>query len=189
MTRIIAGAAGGRRLRVPPVGTRPTTDRVRESLFSMLQSRLSGDWSSQHVLDLFAGSGALGLEALSRGAASATFVESSSKSAVVVRENLRTVGLPGGTVVASTVERYLSGQPQGRFTMVLADPPYDVEESTVRRITAQLAAGWLQPNALVVFERPRRQAAGELGEEFAEVSSRTYGETLIRVARYCGQQT
>ena len=96
MTRIVAGAAGGRRLAVPPRGTRPTTDRVREAIFNVLASRL--DFDGIRVLDLYAGSGALGLEALSRGAASVMFVESDRRAAEVIARNIDTVGLPGATV-------------------------------------------------------------------------------------------
>lgn len=105
MTRIIAGAAGGRRLATPPGrGTRPTADRAREGLFSSLESQRGG-LEGARVLDLYAGSGAVGLEALSRGAAAATLVESDAAAARVVRENLRALGLPGGRLVQAPVER------------------------------------------------------------------------------------
>src|SRR5690625_4145461 len=125
MTRVIAGSARGVRLRVPAKGTRPTADRVREAMFSRL-----GHLDALHdarVLDLYAGSGALGIEALSRGARSAVFVEKSAQAARVCRENLAAAGLQGRVHVAA-VATFLSG-PARPFHTVLADPPYDVADS------------------------------------------------------------
>ena len=96
MTRIIGGVAGGRRIAVPPRGTRPTTDRVRESLFNILTARR--ELTGRTVLDLYAGSGALGLEALSRGAAAALFVESEARTAAVIARNIDALGLTGATL-------------------------------------------------------------------------------------------
>jgi len=112
VTRIVAGAAGGRRLAVPPKGTRPTTDRVREALFNVLAARL--DFDGLRVLDLYAGSGALGLEALSRGAASVTFVEKDRRAAEVINGNIGTVGLPGATVRRGVVATVLAVEPFSR---------------------------------------------------------------------------
>lgn len=103
MTRIVAGAAGGRRLAVPPKGTRPTTDRVREALFNVLAARL--DFDGLHVLDLYAGSGALGLESLSRGASSVLFVEHDRRAADVIARNIATVGIPGRRCAAERSRR------------------------------------------------------------------------------------
>ena len=113
MTRIIAGSAGGRRLQVPPKGTRPTSDRVRESCFSSLASALLAEgrsWSELSVLDLYAGSGALGLEALSRGAPFVTLVENSREAVRILRVNVTSVGLAGARVLAGDASR-LRGLP------------------------------------------------------------------------------
>ncbi|NEE03633.1 RsmD family RNA methyltransferase [Phytoactinopolyspora halotolerans] len=108
MTRIVAGVAGGRRLQVPPgQSTRPTSDRVREALFSSVEAYLGG-LAGARVLDLFAGSGALGLEALSRGAALITLVESDARAVRTIRANIAGVGLPGATVVHDSVERVVA---------------------------------------------------------------------------------
>ena len=116
MTRIIAGSAGGRRLAVPPAGTRPTSDRVREALFSALDSewRTRGiGWPEVRVLDLYAGSGALGLEALSRGASQAVLVERSRAAAGILRTNVATVDLPGAVVLARDVAQLATTPPPG----------------------------------------------------------------------------
>src|SRR5919107_3037254 len=117
----MAGVAGGRRLRVPPTGVRPTGDRAREGLFNSLGTLLDLDGAT--VLDLYAGSGALGLEALSRGAAAVTFVESSPRVLPVLTANLATVGLPGGEVRRGSVPAVVSGPAPRRDGLVLADPP------------------------------------------------------------------
>ena len=183
MTRVIAGSARGRRLRVPDgTTTRPTSDRAREGLCSSLQSLL--DLDGARVLDLYAGSGALGLEALSRGAGSAVFVESSSGVLPVLRENLATVGLPGGRVVAGSVHTVLSGVPPARFDLVLADPPYAVPASEVQDVLRLLAAGgWLAPEALVVVERPSREELWEWPTPFTGLRDRRYGEAVLRYGR------
>src|SRR3954464_870474 len=118
MTRVIAGAAGGRRLAVPPSGVRPTGDRAREGLFNSLGTLL--DLEGARVLDLYAGSGALGLEALSRGAAEVVFAEPPPGGLPVLRANLASVGLPGGRVVAGSVPAVVAGPAPGRFDIVLA---------------------------------------------------------------------
>ncbi len=138
MTRIIAGAAGGRRLVVPPSGTRPTTDRVRESLFNILTARIALRGIS--VLDLYAGSGALGLEALSRGAASAMFVESDQRVAAVLTRNIATVGLLGATLRRGTVAAVLSAERESPVDLVLADPPYDLPAAEIEAVLAALSA-------------------------------------------------
>src|ERR1700744_4244841 len=122
MTRVIGGVAGGRRIAVPSRGTRPTTDRVRESLFNIVTARL--DLTGLAVLDLYAGSGALGLEALSRGAASALFVESDQRSAAVIAGNTETLGLAGATLRRGVVAAVLGAGTSSPVDLVLADPPY-----------------------------------------------------------------
>ena len=153
--RIIAGEWRGRRLRTPPgLETRPTADRVRETLFSMLASRL-GSFEDLRVADLFAGSGALGLEALSRGAASACFVENDPKAAAAIRANaaeldaLQRVQVLGGSALALP-----RSEP---FDLVLADPPYAPGSGTAA-VVAVNAAGWLAPGGWMAVETSRRDA-------------------------------
>src|SRR5262245_2498178 len=119
MVRIVAGVAGGRRLAVPPRGTRPTPDRGREAVFSALQARRNLEGA--RVLDLYAGSGALGLEALSRGAAHVRFVESDRRAAAVLRRNVEVLGLPGTEVTTADVAVVLRGDPGRPYDVVLAD--------------------------------------------------------------------
>ena len=155
MTRIVAGVAGGRRLAVPPSGTRPTSDRVREALFSALAHEPGLDGAA--VLDLCAGSGALGLEALSRGAAHVLFVESDRRAAAVLRRNVAAVDLPGAQVRAATAAAVLAGQADRAFDLLLVDPPYATPDTEVAAwLTAALAHGWLADDATVVVERPSR---------------------------------
>lgn len=184
MTRIIAGVARGRRLAVPPRGTRPTSDRVREALFSMLESRLAADgevWPSQTVLDLFAGSGALGLEALSRGAGHAVLVESDREAARIARANAEALGLPA-VVVARSVRA--PGQPTGApATVVLADPPYDWASGEVAEVLRRLATGgWIAAGALVVVERSARDDDSPLPGVTAP-SRRAFGSTALWYGR------
>ena len=160
MTRIIAGSAGGRRLVVPPKGTRPTTDRVREALFSRLDARLT--WPGLVVLDLYAGSGALGLEALSRGAEKVVLVEQHAQACSVIERNIEAVGIPGATLFHADVVA-LPGRTPVRADLVLADPPYDVDSTAIRDLLERLlTAGWLAPDADVVVERPTRDQSDPL---------------------------
>ena len=152
MTRIIGGVAGGRRIAVPPRGTRPTTDRVRESLFNILTARR--DLTGVAALDLYAGSGALGLEALSRGAASALFVESDHRSASVIARNIDALGLTGATVRRGAVATVLAAGTASPVDLVLADPPYDVEAAEVEAVLAALVThGWANAGTVAVVER------------------------------------
>ncbi|HXO53596.1 MAG TPA: 16S rRNA (guanine(966)-N(2))-methyltransferase RsmD, partial [Mycobacterium sp.] len=139
MTRIVAGAFGGRRIAVPRTGTRPTTDRVRESLFNVLASRI--DIAGASVLDLYAGSGALGLEALSRGAASAVFVESDHRAAVVIAKNIDSLGAQGATLRRGSVAAVLAGGAQRPVDLVLADAPYDVDDTEIAQMLTALVDG------------------------------------------------
>lgn len=178
--RVIAGQARGRRLAVPPGTTvRPTADRVREALFSSLAARVPG----ARVLDAYAGSGALGVEALSRGAAWATFVERDARATRTVETNLERTGLTArATVVRATVARFCAEPRGGPFDLVLADPPYALAVGTVfERLAALHAAGGLAPGALVVVERDRRRLdPGAAAPPFlAPGGSRTYGDTVL----------
>ncbi|MBB5911655.1 16S rRNA (guanine966-N2)-methyltransferase [Nocardia transvalensis] len=183
MTRIVSGVAGGRRLRVPGAGTRPTSDRVREALFNALAARM--DFEGVRVLDLYAGSGALGLEALSRGAAHALLVESDRKAAAVVRGNIAELGLPGAELRVGAVGSVLSGTPATPYDLVFSDPPYAVEGAEVAAdLTALAGNGWLAEDALVVVERPTRSPEIVWPPAFSVLKARRYGETRIESAEY-----
>ena len=179
MTRIIGGAAGGRRIAVPPgTGTRPTADRVREALFSSLESEF-GSFHGLAVLDLYAGSGAIGLEALSRGAARVVLVESDRRAADVISANVRVVGLPGATVLTRPVEKVAAGEGLGPFDLVYADPPYKLETAELQDVLVELLEkGWLAEDAVVVVERGKREP-WEWPEGFAALRDRKYGEARL----------
>lgn len=182
MTRIIAGAAGGRRIAVPPRGTRPTSDRVREALFSSLDN--DPGLAGTAVLDLCAGSGALGLEALSRGAAHALFVESDRRAAEVLRRNVAALALPGAVVRAAPAGTVLGGPADRAYDVVLVDPPYELPEAEIAGwLAAADAGGWLAPDALVVVERGARSGAFGWPEPLHAVRERRYGDTVLHVGR------
>ncbi|MEY8017248.1 16S rRNA (guanine(966)-N(2))-methyltransferase RsmD [Mycobacterium servetii] len=181
MTRIIGGAAGGRRIAVPPRGTRPTTGRVRESLFNILAARR--DLTGLAVLDLYAGSGALGLEALSRGAGSAVFVESDQRAAAVLARNIDTLGLPGATLRRGPVAAVLAGGAAAPVDLVLADPPYDVDAAEVGAVlTALVDHGWAHEGTVVVVERGANGAALTWPPGWRPWPSRGYGDTRLEMA-------
>ncbi|MEJ1092884.1 16S rRNA (guanine(966)-N(2))-methyltransferase RsmD [Microbacterium istanbulense] len=181
MTRIIAGAARGVRLDVPDAGTRPTSDRVRESLFGALESMDAIDGA--RVLDLYAGSGALGLEAWSRGAATVDLVERGRAAASVVSRNLgavaKSMGVsPAGRVHQSTVHAFL-GRAAGPYDLVFTDPPYDLDDAAMDADLAALAP-LLSPDAIVVIERGKRATAPALAAAGLElVREKTYGDTRL----------
>ncbi|MGH3261492.1 MAG: 16S rRNA (guanine(966)-N(2))-methyltransferase RsmD [Trebonia sp.] len=186
MTRIIAGAAGGRRLTVPQGGgTRPTSDRAREGLFGTVLSEL-GDLAGMRVMDLYAGSGALGLESLSRGADRVLLVESDASAARVVRSNVEALGLPGAVVVVDKVERLLTRAEADRghrlpdgYHLVFADPPYTVTNEAVTRMLGLLGDGWLASGALVAVERATRSGPVDWPPGYTEGKSRRYGEATF----------
>lgn len=182
MTRIIAGVAGGRTLRTPPgSGTRPTSDRVREALFSALAARDALDGS--RVLDLFAGSGALGLEAASRGAVMVDLVESDRRAASVIRDNITALGLGGTHVRAMTVATFLAGPSPTAYNLVLMDPPYDLPEADVTAVLTTLATGgWLAEDAVVVVERSSRSPEPSWPTGWSPGKARRYGETTLWLA-------
>lgn len=171
--RVVAGTARGRRL-VAPAGaaTRPTSDRTREAVFNALGSL--GVVEDSTVLDLFAGSGAMGIEALSRGAAAATFVDDDSRALEAVRANLDTTGLTErARVVRSTAQRFLAGDP-GPFDVAILDPPYRTGDEQWAEVLAAVDAH------VVVLEADREIAPGE---GWDVLRSRTYGSTVVVVAR------
>lgn len=187
MTRIIAGSERGRRLSVPAHGTRPTSDRVRESLFSTLTSAFLGEgisWTDLRVLDLYAGSGALGLEAASRGAEQVTLVEKAHASAEVIRVNIAAVGLDGVALVQTTVEALSQRPAPHPHELVFADPPYDVSaERLARNLGALLAAGWIDGQAFVVVERAAHDRVPPFPDGWHEFDQRKYGDTVLWYGR------
>jgi 16S rRNA (guanine966-N2)-methyltransferase len=169
--RVVAGEFKGRRLRAPRgTRTRPTADRVREALFSML-----GELSGARVLDLYAGTGALGIEALSRGAASAIFVERDPEAALAIEENLRSLGLDEPVRRQDALRFVARGE--GTFDLVFCDPPYDsvprVAGPLAERLPALLARG-----ARIVTESDKRSP---LELPFPLLAERTYGDTRIAI--------
>jgi 16S rRNA (guanine966-N2)-methyltransferase len=181
MARVIAGEAGGRRLAVPDGrDTRPTSDRAREGLFATISS-IVGPLAGARVLDLYAGSGAVGLEALSRGAEHVLLVEHGARAAHVIRQNIEAIGLPGATVVADRVERVLArGPAEDRYDGGFADPPYGLADAAVTRVLSLLAEqGWLAPGALVIVERATRSGALNWPDGFVPDRARRYGEATF----------
>jgi 16S rRNA (guanine966-N2)-methyltransferase len=185
MTRVIAGAAGGRRLAVPPgTGTRPTSDRAREALFSTWHS-LRGSLDGARVADLYAGSGAVGLEALSRGAAHVLLVEADPRAARVVRQNIAALGLPGAELRPGRAEQTAAAPaPADPYDVVFLDPPYDLADDALREIMLTLLAnGWLAADALVTVERRTRGGEFRWPGGFAGLRSRRYGEATLWYGR------
>ena len=183
--RVIAGTSGGRRL-VAPKGraTRPTADRVREALFSSLQPRVR----DARVLDLFAGSGALAIEALSRGAAAATLVESSRHALIAIRANLATADVAErATVVAATLPGALD-RCEGPFDLVLVDPPYDLDREVLATVLDALVAV-LAPGADVRLEQATRADPPAWPDALRPGRPRGYGDTTIHPARMEGEHT
>ena len=181
--RVIGGRLSGRRFRVPPGEVRPTSDRVREALFGRL-----GNLEGVRVLDLYAGSGALGIEAISRGAVEATFVEREPQTLVVLRANLTALGMdPIASVAPGDVRAVVCrlGRAKERFDLVLIDPPYASEEPT-RAFEALVGAAVLAPGARVVLERDRRHPSPQV-EGLSAVDERRYGDTVV--ARFIAGQT
>lgn len=180
MTRIVGGVAKGRRLAVPPAGTRPTSDRAREALFNTLAGLT--DLGDAHLLDLYAGSGAVGLEALSRGAAQATLVESDRRALEVLRRNVEAVGLPGVEVVRADVNSYLDRQDERPARVAFADPPYALSDAAVEAMLAKLV-DHLEPLAIVVIERSSRGLEPRWPEGIDALKQRRYGEGVLWYGR------
>lgn len=174
--RIIAGKAGGRRLRSPDTkSTRPATDRVREAVFSSI-----GNWVEDSVVaDLYAGSGSFGLEALSRGASSAVFVEKGRKALQALRANVKAVGL-GGAVIESTVQDYLA-KANHRFHLVFMDPPWDDPTDQIEEDLESLDR-LLLPNAEVVISRRHTDRVPRTPENWRVATEKLYGDS--RIIRY-----
>ncbi|GIJ20087.1 16S rRNA (guanine(966)-N(2))-methyltransferase RsmD [Micromonospora lutea] len=185
MTRIVAGSLGGRRLTAPSgAGTRPTSDRVREALFSAVEAEV--DLDGARFADLYAGSGAVGLEALSRGAAHALLVESDPRAARVIRENLTAlrVGSSARLVTGKVATVLAAGAEGDPYDVVFADPPYALPDDGIQAMLAALLdRGWLAPEALVVVERSSRSGPVEWVEGITGQRSRRYGETTLWYGR------
>lgn len=147
-------------------------------MFSALQARR--DLNGARVLDLYAGSGALGLEALSRGAAHVRFVESDRRAAAVLRRNVEAMGLPGAQITTGAVQAVLRGDPGEPYDVVLADPPYALDEVTLAGVLTALAAGgWLARSALLVVERPAKALAPTWPDDVVALTHRRYGDTAV----------
>lgn len=182
MPRIISGTLRGRNIAVPAGGTRPTSDRVREALFSRLDHL--GWLDDVTVLDLFAGAGCLGLEALSRGATHATFVDAATAATNAIRSTVATFGCgPQTTIITAKAETYVAGA-RGPFDLVFLDPPYEIDDAVLTAVLEGLAggdggAGPLADHACIVVERSKRQNPPALPAGWEEVFDRTWGDTRI----------
>lgn len=189
MSRIISGEARGRTIKVPPEGTRPTSDRAREGLFSSLQVRFG--FAGQRVLDLFAGSGALGLEAASRGAGEVVLVESDPNAVEIIRHNMKVVGHPHVTVEQAKVSDYVRRAPRGHFSMVLADPPYDLPDTDVVDMLNALVP-LLADEAAVVVERHRESPETDWPGGFTptgqKLKKRLYGIARMDMATFSREE-
>ena len=175
--RVIAGSAKGVRLAPVPPGTRPLSDRAREGVFSSLAERVPGST----VADLFAGTGALGIEALSRGAATALFVDSGARAVRAIRENLARTGLEGSARgVRADVARVL-GRETGPFDLVFLDPPYRHPATELRRIVER--ATTLAPGGTIVTTRPRRDPTDVIPVHWSVVKVLTYGDARVLICR------
>ena len=180
MTRIIGGSSGGRRIATPTgQHTRPTTDRVREALFSSIEA-WCGSLQGLRFLDLYAGSGAVGLEAWSRGAGVVTLVESDRRTARLVRDNARSLGFDRAEVVAASVTTTLGKPPSAPYDVAFLDPPYPVADVAVAQDLSLLAThDWLVPGAMVVVERSSRSPAPAWPAGIDAERSKRYGETTL----------
>ena len=190
MNRIISGEARGRKIKVPPEGTRPTSDRAREGLFSSLQVRFG--FVDMHVLDLFAGSGALGLEAASRGAAEVVLVENNPEAVRVIEYNSGVVGPPNVTIEPVKASTYLARAPRNHFDIVLADPPYELADEAVAEMVEALKPV-LHDGAVVVVERHRESPETDWPKEFTptgqKLKKRLYGIARMDMAVYSNPET
>jgi 16S rRNA (guanine966-N2)-methyltransferase len=184
MTRIIGGSHGGRRLKVPTgQRTRPTTDRVREALFSSLDAEF-GSLAGLRFLDLYAGSGAVGLEARSRGAGVVTLVEQDRRIGSLIRTNVAGLGLSRVEVVTAAVARVLGDAPRAPYDVVFLDPPYPLPDPDLATDLRRLVDhDWLSPGAVVVVERSTRSAQPAWPPGLTLLRARRYGETTLWYGR------
>jgi 16S rRNA (guanine966-N2)-methyltransferase len=175
--RVIAGTAKGRRLGPVPRGTRPVSDRAREGLFASLGPAVRG----ARCLDLYAGTGALGIEALSRGATSCTFVDRSREAAAAIRENLRRAGSEeAATVVCRDVGAFLTRGTPAMCSRVFADPPYEMTGGQMGAVLALLDGGWLDPEGWeVVVTRGHKGSLPAVPVHWAARRHLRYGDSLV----------
>jgi 16S rRNA (guanine966-N2)-methyltransferase len=184
VTRIIGGTAGGRRLRTPSgEATRPTSDRVREALFSALESEL-GSLTGLRFLDLYAGSGAVGLEAVSRGAGMLTSVESDRRTARLVQDNAGTLGFQEVEVLSQPVAGVLRKHPRVPYDVVFADPPYPLDNADLEQVLGLLVANeWLATGSMLVVERSARSVEPAWPPGLVRERDKQYGETVLWYVR------
>jgi 16S rRNA (guanine966-N2)-methyltransferase len=181
--RIVGGRLRGRALAAPKSqGIRPTADRLRESLFNILMHAYDDPITGARVLDLFAGTGALGLEAISRGAAFAQFVDDGVEARALLRDNVETLGLGGVTrIFRRDATRLGPAHPIEAFSLVFLDPPYG-KGLAEKALLAAREGGWLKPNALIVVEEAA-DAGFKPPESFAELERRSYDDTEFAFLR------
>jgi 16S rRNA (guanine966-N2)-methyltransferase len=188
--RIVAGEFRGRPLAAPEgAHTRPTSDRVREAVFNVLEHGIAGfSFAGIRVLDLFAGTGALGLEALSRGAVFCLFVEEDAAARALIRRNIEMLGLTGATKVFRRDATNLgpAAGTRGGFGLVFLDPPYE-QGLAQRALVSAAQGGWLAPGAVAVVEDSRR-AAVTLPQGFEALEQRTWGDTQVVLARFTARE-
>jgi len=181
--RIIAGELKGRALKVPTSVTRPTSSRVREALFSSITHQV-GDCSELNVLDLFAGSGALGFEALSRGAHRATFIESDRKACDCIQSNAEHLNVQTATIIQADAVHTVATKGSAQFDLVFIDPPYALSDDEVREVLEQLAVNmWLAIDAMVIVERSGNSKV-DWPNFFTPLNNKTYGDTSIWYGQY-----
>ena len=185
--RVVAGAWRGRTLKSPTwEGLRPTSDRLRETIFNVLAHAYDDPVAGARVLDLFAGTGAMGLEALSRGGAFALFVDDSAAARGLIRQNIEALGLGGETrLFRRDATRMGKAAPNAPFSLVFCDPPYG-KDLAPKALASCAEGGWLAPGALVVVEEAKGVEVA-LPEGFTELERRDYGETRVVFGRYEGQ--
>jgi len=180
MTRIIGGSAGGRRIAAPSgQHTRPTTDRVREALFSSVEA-WCGSLQGLRFLDLYAGSGAVGLEAWSRGAGVVTLIELDRRTARLIGDNARAIGYAKADVVSGPVAATISRPPSAPYDVAFLDPPYSLDEDHLAAdLQALVDLGWLVPGAMVVAERSSRSPEPRWPDGISGARHKRYGETAL----------
>lgn len=176
VTRIVAGTYGGRVLGVPEQGTRPTSERVREAIFSRLDHYDALE--DTNVLDLFAGSGALAIEALSRGARRAVLVEASQPAAAVCRTNLTTLKITSAQVITNKAQDFVVRKPATPWDVVFLDPPYNIIEEELTAILAALVPS-VDDRAVIVVERPYRSPEPTLPSKWRMITDKKYGDTVV----------
>ncbi len=172
----MAGTAGGRALKVPAKGTRPTSERVREAIFSRLDHY--DVLEDAHVLDLFAGSGALGLESASRGARSVVLVEAQRAAAQVCQNNVKTLGFGNVTVVQEKAENYVTRVQPQPWDVAFLDPPYDFLDEALTQILAHLEAA-MHESGIIVVERSSRSPKPTCPASWRLITEKNYGETTV----------